>query len=47
MQRVFRAMLRVFRVMLAEWKMPTYTWPWLTPLAQMVLNNTPVDSLGW
>ncbi len=41
-----RAVLRVFRTMLAEWKMPTRAWPRLTPLVQMVLNNTPVDSLG-
>jgi hypothetical protein len=41
-----RAVLRVFPVMLAEWKIPTNAWPRLTPLVQMVLNNTPVDSLG-
>jgi hypothetical protein len=32
--------------MLAEWKMPTNAWPRLAPLVQMILNNTPVDSLG-
>ncbi len=41
-----RAVLRVFRAMLTEWKMPTNAWPRLTPLVQMILNNTPVDSLG-
>jgi hypothetical protein len=41
-----RAVLRVFRAMLAEYRMPTSAWPRLTPLVQMVLNNTPVDSLG-
>ncbi len=41
-----RAVLRVFRALLSEWKMPMTAWPRLTLLVQMVLNNTPVDSLG-
>jgi hypothetical protein len=43
---VNRSVLRVFRALLAEWRMPTSDWTRLTPLVQLVINHTKLDSLN-
>jgi hypothetical protein len=45
-ERVNREILRAFRSLLSEFKMQLKDWPDLIPLIQMLLNHSPLKSLG-
>jgi len=43
---VCRELIRALRALMSEYQVPFNQWPTLVPIAQSILNNTPVDRLG-